>query len=90
MKHHEQGTQNDKMYAKSSTGNTLNTPYNSFRPSAQIDQLLGIFLKKALITCPLSMEEGKANAMSLFLAQRQTNSILHKKKDTLARQSHHN
>ena len=69
---------------------TPQIPHNLFGPSAQIGQLFGIFLKKALITCPLSMEEGKENAMSLFLAQRQTNSILHKKKDALARQSHHN
>ena len=28
---------------------------NLFRPSAQIGHLFGIFLKKGLITCPLSM-----------------------------------
>ena len=64
--------------------------HNLFGPSPQIGKLFGIFLKKALFKCPLSMEEGKENAMSLFLAQRQTNSILHKKKDALARQSHNN
>ena len=30
-------------------------PHNLFDLSAQIGQLFGIFLKKALITCPLSM-----------------------------------
>ena len=33
-------------------------PYNLFSPSAQIGQLFGIFKKKALITCPLSMAVG--------------------------------
>ena len=30
-------------------------PHNLFGPSAQIGQLFGIFLKKVLITCPLSV-----------------------------------
>ena len=33
-------------------------PHNLFGPSAQIGQLFGIFKKKALITCPLSMAVG--------------------------------
>ena len=37
----------------------LQTPDNLFGQSAQIGQLFGIFLKKALITCPLSMAVGK-------------------------------
>ena len=33
----------------------LELPHNLFGPSIQIGQLFGIFLKKAVITCPLSM-----------------------------------
>ena len=33
----------------------LEIPHNLFGPSVQISQLFGIFLKKVLITCPLSM-----------------------------------
>ena len=41
------------------------THYNSFRPSAQIGQFFGIFLKIALITCPLSMAHKEARCISL-------------------------
>ena len=36
-------------------------PHNLFGPSAQIGQLFRIFLKKVVITCPLSMVEEKEN-----------------------------
>ena len=50
------GTHNDNMWAHSSTGNTPNTyPMIYSAHHLQIGHLFGIFLKKALITCPMSM-----------------------------------
>ena len=51
MGNHGLGTQNDKMCADSLIPQI---PHNLFDPSAQISQLFGMLLKKALIT-PLFM-----------------------------------
>ena len=51
MKNHS-----DEMYADSSAWNIYpQIPHKLFGPSAIIGQSFGMFLKKALITCPLSI-----------------------------------
>ena len=54
MKINGLGTLNDKMDMEMEM-EIPQIPHNSFCPSVQIGKFFGIFLKKSLITCPLSM-----------------------------------
>ena len=58
MENHGIGTHNDKNCVLIVQLEIPQIPYNLLGPPAQIGQLFGIFFKKALIRCPLSMAVG--------------------------------
>ena len=54
MENHRVGTHNEEIVLIVQL-EMPQIPHNLFGPFAQIGQLFGIFLKRAAITCPLSM-----------------------------------
>ena len=60
IENHGLGTHNDKIYAKSSTGNTTSTPQFIW-PICMLPKSANfwVIFEKAVITCPLSMIPGE-------------------------------